>query len=82
MVDILITIVVGGIVGWLASMVMKTDAQMGKIANVIVGIIGTSLGFWLAGKLGLGGGVIVQWLIAVAGAMVLIWILKLLGLFK
>ena len=82
MVDILITIVVGGIIGWLASMVMKTDAQMGKIANVVVGIIGTNIGFWAAGKLSLGGGTIVQWLIAVAGAVILIWILKLVGLFK
>ncbi len=82
MVDILITIVVGGIVGWLASMLMKTDAQMGKIANVIVGIVGTSIGFWGAGQLGIGGGVIVQWLIAIAGAVILIWLLKLVGIFK
>ena len=40
----IITIVMGGIVGWLGSMVMKTNAQMGIIANVIVGIIGSSLG--------------------------------------
>ena len=51
--DLIITIVVGGVIGWLASMVMKTGAQMGIIANVIVGIIGSSLGFWLAGVLGL-----------------------------
>ncbi|MCG6919929.1 MAG: GlsB/YeaQ/YmgE family stress response membrane protein, partial [Acidobacteria bacterium] len=47
--DLIITIVVGGIIGWLASMVMKTSAQMGILANVVVGIIGSSLGFWLAG---------------------------------
>ena len=41
----IVTIVVGGIVGWLASLVMKTNAQMGIIANVVVGIIGSSLGF-------------------------------------
>ena len=80
--DILINIVVGGIIGWIASMVMKTDEQMGKIANVIVGIIGANLGFWLAGMIGLGGGKIVSFLIGVGGAVVLIWILKAVGVFK
>ena len=79
----IVTLVVGGIVGWLASMVMKTNAQMGLIANVIVGIIGSSLGFWLAGVLGLSaGGPIVGWVVAVIGAAVLIFILKAVGIFK
>jgi len=80
----LVTIVVGGIVGWLASMVMKTNAQMGLLANVVVGIIGSSLGFWLAGMLGLSasGPPIVGWVIAVIGAAVLIFLLKALGVFK
>ena len=81
--DLIITIVVGGIIGWLASMVMKTSAQMGILANVIVGIIGSSLGFWLAGLLGLAAyGSIARWIVAVAGAAILIWILKALGIFK
>ena len=78
----IINIIVGGIIGWIASMIMKTDAQMGKIANVIVGIIGANLGFWLAGMLGLGGGAIVSYLIAIVGAVILIWLLKLIGIFK
>ena len=79
----IVTLVVGGIVGWLASMAMKTNAQMGLIANVIVGIIGSSLGFWLAGVLGLSaGGPIVGWVVAVIGAAVLIFILKAVGIFK
>ena len=79
----IITIVVGGIVGWLASMVMKTNAQMGLIANVVVGIVGSSLGFWLAGALGLAAyGAVAQWLVAVAGAAILIVILRALGIFK
>jgi uncharacterized membrane protein YeaQ/YmgE (transglycosylase-associated protein family) len=79
----IVTIVVGGIVGWLASLVMKTNAQMGIIANVVVGIIGSSLGFWLAGLLGLAAyGAIAQWIVAVVGAAVLIFILKALGVFK
>ena len=79
----IVTIIVGAIVGWLASMVMKTNAQMGAIANILVGIVGSSIGFWLAGMLGLStGGPIVGWLIAVAGAAILIFLLKALGVFK
>jgi uncharacterized membrane protein YeaQ/YmgE (transglycosylase-associated protein family) len=81
--DWIVTLIVGGIVGWLASMVMKTNAQMGLIANILVGIVGSSLGFWLAGVLGLAAyGSIAQWLVAVAGAAILIVILKALGIFK
>jgi uncharacterized membrane protein YeaQ/YmgE (transglycosylase-associated protein family) len=79
----IVTLVVGGITGWLASLVMKTNAQMGIVANVIVGIIGSSLGFWLAGVLGLSaGGPIVGWVVAVIGAALLIFILKAVGVFK
>lgn len=83
MVDLIVTIVVGGIIGWLASLIMKTSAQMGILANVIVGIIGSSLGYWLAGLLGFAAyGAIARWIVAVAGAAILIWILKALGVFK
>ena len=81
--DLIISIVVGGIIGWLASLVMKTSAQMGILANVVVGIIGSSLGYWLAGMLGLAAyGAVARWIVAVAGAAILIWILKALGIFK
>ncbi len=79
----IITLVVGGIVGWLASILMKTNVQMGCVANVIVGVIGSVIGFWLAGLLGLAAyGSFVRWLVAVAGAVILIWILKAVGMFK
>jgi uncharacterized membrane protein YeaQ/YmgE (transglycosylase-associated protein family) len=81
--DLIIQLVIGGVIGWLASMVMKTDAQMGVIANVIVGIIGAGLGGWLAGALGLTtGGAAMSWIMAVVGAALLIGILKVLGVFK
>lgn len=81
--NLLVTIIVGGVVGWLASLVMKTNNQMGLIANVVVGIVGSSLGFWLAGALGLATyGAIAQWAVAIGGAAVLILILKALGVFK
>ena len=81
--NLIITIIVGGIVGWLASIVMKTNAQMGIIANVIVGIIGSALGSWLAVQLGLGAaGSIVSWVVSSAGAAILSVIVKVLGVFK
>jgi uncharacterized membrane protein YeaQ/YmgE (transglycosylase-associated protein family) len=77
------TIVIGGIVGWLASIIMKTNAQMGMIANVIVGIVGSSLGFWIAGGLGLAAtNAIAGYVISITGAAILILILKALGIFK
>ena len=54
--NIIIWLIVGGIVGWLASLIMKTDAQQGIILNVVVGIVGAFLGGWLGGMLGIGGG--------------------------
>ena len=79
---LIITIIVGGVVGWLASIVMKTNAQMGLIANVIVGIVGAALGSWLATQLGLAAGGIGGIIVSVIGAMVLIGILKAVGVFK
>ena len=76
---ILITLIIGGIIGWLASIIMKTNAQMGLIANVIVGIVGAAIGNWLAGVLGFAGG---GWIMSIVGAIVLIAILKALGIFK
>ena len=54
--NLIVQLIVGGVIGWLASMVMKTNAQMGVIANILVGIVGAGLGGWLAGQLGMGGG--------------------------
>jgi len=79
----IVTIIVGAIVGWLASIMMKTNAQMGAIANILVGIVGSSLGFWVAGLMGLSAsGPIIGWVIAVLGAGLLIYILKAVGVFK
>jgi len=47
----IIWIVIGGIIGWLASLVMKTDAQQGLFLNVVVGIVGALLGGWLLSPL-------------------------------
>jgi uncharacterized membrane protein YeaQ/YmgE (transglycosylase-associated protein family) len=79
---LIVNLIIGGIVGWLASIVMKTNAQMGILANVIVGIIGAALGGWLAGQLGVGGGPAMSWIMAVVGAAILIAVLRALGVFK
>ncbi len=49
--NFIIWLIVGGIIGWLASMIMKTDAQQGIILNVVVGIVGSFLGGWLIAPL-------------------------------
>lgn len=80
--ELIIQLIVGGVIGWLGSIAMKTNAQMGIVANVVVGIIGAGLGGWLAGQLGLGGPAIMSWIMAVVGAALLIAILKVIGVFK
>jgi len=83
MVNLVVLVVIGGIVGWIASIIAKTNAQMGLIANILVGIVGSALGFWLAGLLGLAAyGFLARGLVAVGGAVILIVILKAIGLFK
>jgi uncharacterized membrane protein YeaQ/YmgE (transglycosylase-associated protein family) len=44
MINFILWLIVGGIIGWIASMIMRTDAQQGMILNVVVGIIGAFLG--------------------------------------
>jgi uncharacterized membrane protein YeaQ/YmgE (transglycosylase-associated protein family) len=76
-------LIIGGVVGWLASMVMKTNAQMGLVANVLVGVAGSMLGFWAARLLGLApSGGIMRFIVSIAGAALLIFILQKLGIFK
>ena len=47
----LIWLIIGGIVGWLASLIMRTDGQQGMLLNVVVGIVGAFLGGWLISPL-------------------------------
>ena len=49
--NFIIWIVVGGIIGWLASVVMRTNAQQGMFLNIVVGIVGAMLGGWLIAPL-------------------------------
>ena len=81
--SLLMTIIIGGIIGWLASILMKANSQMGILANVVVGIIGSFLGSAVAQSLGMrvGSGA-ESWMVAVAGAALLIALLRALGVFS
>lgn len=78
--SILAWIILGGLAGWIASLLMKTDAQQGILLNIVVGIVGAFLGGMLFSFLG-GDGVtgfnLYSLLVAVLGSVVFIWILKM-----
>lgn len=69
MINFIIWIIVGGILGWIASMIMRTDAQQGALLNIIVGIIGALLGGWLLAPL-FGTGTINQGDFSISGLLV------------
>lgn len=72
-------IIVGALAGWIASMIMGKNAQMGAIANIIVGIIGALIGGFVVNLLGMGGvdGInIWSILVAILGAVILLAIVK------
>ena len=78
----IIAIIVGGVAGWLASIVMRRDASMGNVMNIIVGIVGALLGNFLAGALfGIDGTIqsfnLTGFIIAVIGAIVLLGIVNM-----
>ena len=79
MIGIIVWLVVGGIVGWLASLIMRTDAQQGILLNIVVGIIGA----FIAGLIFSGGSInnapltIYTFLTSLVGAIVLLAIVNL-----
>jgi uncharacterized membrane protein YeaQ/YmgE (transglycosylase-associated protein family) len=78
----IIALIVGGVAGWLASIVMNRDASMGIFWNIVVGIIGSLIGNLLAGPLfGISTSVqefsIAGLLVALAGAIILLGIVNL-----
>jgi uncharacterized membrane protein YeaQ/YmgE (transglycosylase-associated protein family) len=78
----IIALIVGGIAGWLASIMMRRDSSMGIVWNIVVGCVGSVIGNAVAGPLlGVGGSVqefsIVGLLIAVLGAVILLGIVNL-----
>jgi len=81
--NFIIWLIVGGLVGWVASLIMRTDAQQGIVLNVIVGIVGAFLAGWLISPL-VGVGTINQsnfslgaLLVSLVGAVILLAIVNL-----
>ncbi len=79
---IIVWLIVGGVVGWLASIIMRTDAQQGILLNVIVGIVGALLaGFIISPMLGIGtinqGVSIGTFLVSLGGAIIRLAIVNL-----
>ncbi|MGH6659291.1 MAG: GlsB/YeaQ/YmgE family stress response membrane protein [Sphingomicrobium sp.] len=76
---IIIWLIVGGVCGWLASMIMRTDAQQGVFLNIIVGIVGAAIaGYLLGGPASINNAITVQsFLYSLLGAVVLLAIVNL-----
>jgi uncharacterized membrane protein YeaQ/YmgE (transglycosylase-associated protein family) len=80
--NIILWILFGALAGWIASMIMRTNAQQGGVANIVIGILGALIGGWLARVLfgiDLGTFSIGSLIIAIAGAAILIAILRAFG---
>ena len=81
--NFIIWLVVGGLIGWVASMIMKTDGQQGIVLNVIVGIVGAMLGGWFisplvgAGTINDGSLSIGSLVVSLLGAVILLAIVNL-----
>lgn len=76
---ILIWILIGGVAGWLAGMVMKSSGPFGLIGDIILGILGAIFGGWLLGMLGISfGGIIGSIVTAFIGAVILIFLARLI----
>jgi uncharacterized membrane protein YeaQ/YmgE (transglycosylase-associated protein family) len=82
--NLIIWLVVGGLIGWIASLIMKTDAQQGLVLNVVVGIVGALLGGWLLSPL-VGAGTVNQGdlslmglLVSLAGSVILLFLVNML----
>lgn len=80
LVNLIVWLVLGALAGWLASIVMGRDAQMGAGANIVVGIVGALIGGFLFnqfGAAGVSGLDLYSLLVAVIGAIVLLFIVRL-----
>lgn len=81
LVNLILWIILGAVAGWIASMIMGRDAQMGALANIVVGIVGALIGGFLFNLLGLPGDTgfnLWTLLVAIVGAVVLLFLVGLL----
>ena len=83
MIGFLVWIIVGGILGWVASMIMKTDGQQGTLLNIIVGIVGAVVAGWLisplvgVGTINQGNFSLTALVVSLLGAVVLLGVVNL-----
>jgi uncharacterized membrane protein YeaQ/YmgE (transglycosylase-associated protein family) len=77
--EILVTLIIGGAAGWLGSMIFK-GSSLGILGNIVVGIIGSVVGYWLLGRIGvdLGAGWVGAILTGALGALIILFIINLL----
>ena len=77
---IILWIVIGGVIGWIASMIMRTDAQQGIFLNIVVGIVGAFIGGLIinGGNFGQSGLNITSLLVSLLGAIILLAIVNLI----
>lgn len=77
---IVMWLIVGGIIGWLASVIMRTDGQQGIIVNIVVGIIGSFIGslVFARGDINNAPLTFVTFLVSLAGAVILLAIINLI----
>jgi uncharacterized membrane protein YeaQ/YmgE (transglycosylase-associated protein family) len=77
--NFIVWLIIGGIVGWLASIIMRTDAQQGIFLNIIVGIIGAVIGGLILGRgnINNAGLSVSTFLVSLLGAIVLLAIVNL-----
>jgi uncharacterized membrane protein YeaQ/YmgE (transglycosylase-associated protein family) len=76
---LLIWLIIGGVVGWLASLIMRTDGQQGIFLNIVVGIIGAAIGGFLLGSADINDGAITvtTFLVSLLGAVALLAVVNL-----
>lgn len=77
--NLIIWLVVGGVIGWIASMIMRTDAQQGIFLNIVVGIVGAFIGGLIinGGSINNAGLTIQSFLVSLVGAVILLAIVNL-----
>lgn len=77
---ILLWIIFGALVGWLASIIMKTDESQEALGNIILGVIGALVGGFLMNALGFAGVTgfnLYSLIVAILGAVVVVWVKRL-----
>lgn len=80
MINIILWIIFGALVGWIASLIMGTDEQQGGLTNIVVGIVGAIVGGYIArmlGAQGVTGFNMASFMFALIGAIILIGVFKI-----